>query len=39
MVGMFASILEVKGLNLTNGTFVINNGELIVNHMFSFIVP
>jgi hypothetical protein len=29
MVGMFISILEVKGSNLTNVVFVINNGKLI----------
>jgi hypothetical protein len=29
MVGVFASILEVKGSNLTNGVDVINNGKLI----------
>jgi len=26
---VFASILEVKGSNLTNGVFVVNNGKLI----------
>jgi hypothetical protein len=29
MVRVFASILEVKGTNLTNGAFVINNGKLV----------
>jgi len=29
MVRVFASTLEVKGLNFTNGVFVVNNGELI----------
>jgi hypothetical protein len=29
MVGVFASILEVKGSNLTNGVFVVDNGKLI----------
>jgi hypothetical protein len=29
MVGVFASILKVKGSNLTNGVFVVNNGKLI----------
>jgi hypothetical protein len=29
MAGVFASIIEVKGSNLTNGVFVVNNGELI----------
>jgi hypothetical protein len=28
MVGVFASILEVKGSNFTNGVFVVNNGKL-----------
>jgi len=28
MVGLFASILEVKGSNLTNGVFMINIGKL-----------
>jgi len=28
MVGMFISIIEVKGSNFTNGVFVINNGKL-----------
>jgi hypothetical protein len=28
MVGGFAFILEVKGSNLTNGVFVVNNGKL-----------
>jgi hypothetical protein len=28
MVEMFASILEVKGLNLTNGVFVVNSDKL-----------
>jgi hypothetical protein len=27
MVGVFVSIIEVKGSNLTNGVFVINNGK------------
>jgi len=29
MVRLFASILKVKGLNLTNGVFVVKNGKLI----------
>jgi len=29
MVRVFASILKVKGLYLTNGMFVVNNGKLI----------
>jgi hypothetical protein len=29
MVGVFASIWKVKGLNFTNGVFVINDGKLI----------
>jgi hypothetical protein len=29
MVGVFTSILEVKGWNLTNGVFVVNNGKFI----------
>jgi hypothetical protein len=29
MVGVFASILKVKGSNLTNGVFMINSGKLI----------
>jgi hypothetical protein len=29
MVGVFAFILKVKGLNLTNDVFVVNNGKLI----------
>jgi len=29
MVRVFAYILEVKGLNFTNGVFVVNNGKLI----------
>jgi hypothetical protein len=29
MVGVFVSILEVKGSNLTNDVFVINSGKLI----------
>jgi len=28
MVKVFASILEVKGSNLTNGVFVVNNDKL-----------
>jgi hypothetical protein len=28
MVGMFASILEVKGSNFINNMFVVNNGKL-----------
>jgi hypothetical protein len=28
MVGVFTSILEVKGSNFTNGVFVINSGKL-----------
>jgi hypothetical protein len=28
MVGVFASILKVKGSNFTNGVFVANNGKL-----------
>jgi hypothetical protein len=28
MVGVFTSILKVKGSNLTNGVFVVNNGKL-----------
>jgi hypothetical protein len=28
MVKVFASILEIKGSNLTNGAFVVNNGKL-----------
>jgi len=28
MVGVFASILEVKGSNPTNGVFVVNSGKL-----------
>jgi hypothetical protein len=28
MVRVFASILEVKGSNLTYGVFVVNNGKL-----------
>jgi hypothetical protein len=27
MVGLFASILEVKGSNLTNGVVMINSGK------------
>jgi len=30
MVGVFASILEVKESNLINGVFVINSDKLIV---------
>jgi hypothetical protein len=29
MVGVFASILEVKGSNFTNVVFVVNNDKLI----------
>jgi len=29
MVGVFSSILEVKGSNFTNGVYVVNNGKLI----------
>jgi hypothetical protein len=29
MVGVFASILKVKGSNLTSGACVVNNGKLI----------
>jgi hypothetical protein len=29
MLGVFASILEIKGSNLTNGVFVVNSGQLI----------
>jgi hypothetical protein len=29
IVGAFAFILKVKGSNLTNGVFVVNNGKLI----------
>jgi hypothetical protein len=29
MVKVFVSILEVEGLNVTNGVFVINNDKLI----------
>jgi hypothetical protein len=29
MVEVFISILKVKGSNLTNGVFVVNNGNLI----------
>jgi hypothetical protein len=29
MVGVFASILKVKGSNLTNGVCVVNNGKLL----------
>jgi len=28
MVGVFASILKVKGSNLTNGMFVVNSDKL-----------
>jgi hypothetical protein len=28
MVRVFACILELKGLNFTNGVFVVNNGKL-----------
>jgi hypothetical protein len=28
MIRVFASILEVKGSNFTNGVFVVNNGKL-----------
>jgi len=28
MVGVFASILKVKGSNLTNGVFVVNSDKL-----------
>jgi hypothetical protein len=28
MVGLFASIVEVKGSNFTNVVFVVNNGKL-----------
>jgi hypothetical protein len=28
IIGVFISILEVKGSNLTNGVFVLNNGKL-----------
>jgi hypothetical protein len=28
MVEVFASILEVKGSNVTNGVFVVNNGKI-----------
>jgi len=31
MVGVFAFIVKVKGSNLTNGVFVVNNGKLIEN--------
>jgi hypothetical protein len=29
MVGMFASILKVKGSNLTSGVFMVDGGKLI----------
>jgi hypothetical protein len=29
MIGVFTSILKVKGSNLTNGVFVVNIGKLI----------
>jgi hypothetical protein len=29
MVGVMATILEVKGSNFTNGVFVVNSGKLI----------
>jgi hypothetical protein len=29
MVRVFASIFKIKGLNLTNGVRVINNGKLL----------
>ncbi len=29
MVGVFISILEVKGSNFTNGVLVVNSGKLI----------
>jgi hypothetical protein len=39
MVGVFTSILEVKGSNLINGVFVVNNVELIkYSIMYFFIV-
>jgi len=28
MIGVFVSILEIKGSNLTNGVFMVNNGKL-----------
>jgi hypothetical protein len=28
MVGVFASILEIKGSNFTNDVFMVNNGKL-----------
>jgi hypothetical protein len=29
MVGVFAFILKVKGLNFTNGVYLVNNDKLI----------
>jgi hypothetical protein len=29
MVGVFTSILKVKGSNYTDGVFMVNNGKLI----------
>jgi len=29
MIGVFASMLKVKGSNFTNDVFVVNNGKLI----------
>jgi hypothetical protein len=37
MVGVFTSILKVKGSNLTNVMFVFNNGKLI--KFFFYVVP
>jgi len=36
MVGVFASILEIKGSNFTNGVFVVNNNKLIEYFPMSF---
>jgi hypothetical protein len=37
MVGVFASILEVKESNFTNGVFMVNNGKLIEYFLMYFL--
>ncbi len=36
MVGVFTSILEVKGSNFANGVFVVNSGKLIKDYPMWF---
>jgi hypothetical protein len=36
MVGMFASILKIKGSNLMNGVGVVNNGQLTEYSLIQF---